>query len=74
MFENDLTGVFSVPALAGRGARAYVLVSATPLPAVVVQAKLAATWLRDVRRIGSGADAVEGNRVRDLGVQVRVRF
>ena len=74
VFENDLTGVFSVPALAGRGARAYVLVSATPLPAVVVQAKLAATWLRDVRRIGSGADAVEGNRVRDLGVQVRVRF
>ena len=74
VFENDLTGVFSVPALAGRGARAYVLVSATPLPSVVVQAKLAATWLRDVRRIGSGADAVEGNRVRDVGVQVRVRF
>ena len=74
VFENDLTGVFSVPALSGRGARAYVLVSATPLPAVVVQAKLAATWLRDVRRIGSGADAVEGNRVREVGVQVRVRL
>ncbi|MDT7857651.1 helix-hairpin-helix domain-containing protein [Rubrivirga sp. S365] len=74
VFENDLTGVFSVPALAGRGARAYVLLSAQPVPAVTVQAKLAATWLRDVRRIGSGADAVEGNRVRDLGVQVRVRF
>ena len=74
VFENDLTGVFSVPALAGRGARAYVLVSAEPRPGWVVQGRLAATWLRDVRRIGSGADAVEGNRVRDLGVQVRVRF
>ena len=74
VFENDLTGVFSVPALAGRGARAYVLLSAEPVPALVVQAKLAATWLRDVRRIGSGADAVEGNRVRDLGLQVRYRF
>ena len=74
VYENDLTGVFSVPALAGRGARAYVLLSASPAPAVLVQARLAATWFRDVRRLGSGADEIEGNRVRDLGVQVRVRF
>ena len=74
VFENDLTGVFSVPALSGRGARAYVLLSAEPAAGIVVQAKLAATWLRDVRRIGSGADRIEGDRVRDLGLQVRVRL
>ena len=74
VFETDLTGVFSVPALAGRGARAYVLLSAEPAAGVTLQAKLAATWLRDVRRIGSGADRIEGDRVRDVGLQVRVRL
>ncbi len=73
-FENDLTGVFSIPALAGRGVRAYVLVAAEPVEGLVLQAKLATTWLRNVRRIGSGANEVEGHRVSDLGVQVRYRL
>ena len=73
-YENDLTGVFSVPALSGRGARAYVLLTARPTEGVTAQVKLASTWLRGVRRIGSGADAVEGQRVREVGAQVTVRF
>ena len=73
-FENDLTGVFSIPALNGRGVRAYILFSADPADDVRVQLKLASTWLRNVTRIGSGATEVEGNRVSDLGVQVRVRI
>ena len=73
-FENDLTGVFSIPALSGRGVRAYVLLSAEPVDRVVVQAKLAATWLRNVTRIGSGTGEVAGNRVSDVGLQVRVRL
>ena len=73
-FENDLTGVFSIPALNGRGVRAYVLLSAEPVGRVTVQAKVAATWLRNVTRIGSGTSEVRGNRVSDLGLQVRVRL
>lgn len=73
-FENDLTGVFAVPALSGRGVRTYALLRADPLDGVVVQLKLAATWLRGATRVGTGATAVEGNRVSDLGVQVRVRL
>lgn len=73
-FENDLTGVFAIPALSGRGVRAYALVSAEPLDGLVVQAKVAATWLRDVRSVGSGPDRVGGHRVADLGVQVRYQF
>jgi hypothetical protein len=72
--ENDLTGVFALPVLYGRGARAYVLLTLTPAEGLSIQAKLAATWLENVRRIGSGADTVEGDRVRDLGVQVRYTF
>ena len=73
-FENDLTGVFSIPALSGRGVRGYVLLSADPAEAVRVQLKLASTWLRNTTRIGSGASEVRGNRLSDLGVQVRVRI
>ena len=73
-FENDLTGVFSIPALAGEGVRAYVLLSTEPLDGLRVQAKLAATWIRNARRVGSGANQVEGNRISDLGVQVRYQF
>lgn len=73
-FENDLTGVFAIPALSGRGVRGYVLLAAEPVDGLVVQAKLASTWLRGVRRIGSGPTEVEGNRVRDLGLQLRYRF
>ena len=73
-FENDLTGVFSIPALSGRGVRGYVLLSADPAETVRVQVKLASTWLRNVTRVGSGAGEVAGNRLSDLGVQVRVRI
>ena len=73
-FENDLTGVFAIPALNGRGVRGYVLLSATPSSEVRVQLKLASTWLRNVTRVGSGPTRVPGNRVSDLGVQVRVRI
>lgn len=74
VFENDLTGVFSIPALAGRGVRAYVLFSATPVDGLTAQLKMATTFLRGVRSIGSGATEVDGSAVRDLGVQVRYRF
>lgn len=73
-FENDLAGVFAIPPLSGRGARGYVLLRATPLDALVVEAKVATTWLRGVRSIGSGPQEVDGDRVSDLGVQVRYRF
>lgn len=73
-FENDLAGVFAIPPLSGRGARGYMLLRATPLDALVIEAKLATTWLRGVRSIGSGAQEVDGDRVSDLGVQVRYRF
>ncbi len=73
-FENDLTGVFAIPALSGRGARAYLLATLTPLDGLTVQAKLAATVFEDVARISSGPNTVEGDRVRDLGVQIRYTF
>ena len=73
-FENDLTGVFAIPALSGRGVRGYVLAAAEPIDGLVIQAKLASTWLRGVNSIGTGPSRVDGNRVSDLGIQLRYRF
>ena len=73
-FENDLTGVFSIPALNGRGVRGYVLLTARPADGVTAQLKLASTFLRNVTSVGSGANEVDGQQVSDLGVQLRVRL
>ena len=73
-YENDLAGVFAVPVLFGQGARTYLLATVQPIPRMSIQAKVSATVLRRVRSIGSGANAVPGDRVRDLGLQLRYRF
>ena len=73
-YENDLLGVFAVPVLFGTGARTYALLTAEPLEGLRIQAKLGATVFRQRRSLGSGANEIQGDRVRDLGVQVRYRF
>lgn len=71
-YEHDLTGVFAVPALHGRGTRAYALATLTPTARLTVQAKLAGTWRRELR-VGQDGRA-EAAHVRDASVQVRYRF
>ena len=73
-YENDLTGVFAVPVLFGRGARTYLFVTAEPLAGIQVQAKVGTSLFRDRRSIGSGANRIEGGSTTDLGLQVRARF
>jgi len=69
--ESDVAGAFALPALQGRGSRSYVLLTLTPLARLSVQAKLAATFLEDSVRHGSGPDTVEGHRASEAGLQVR---
>lgn len=73
-FENDIAGVFAIPTLSGRGTRAYLLFAATPTSAITIQAKIAGTWFRGVRSIGSGNSEIAGNRVRDAGLLLRYKF
>ena len=73
-YENDLTGVFSIPALSGRGVRAYALATVTPVDGLRLQVKFAQTIFENVRRVSSGNNEIDGNVVRDLGVQLRYTF
>jgi hypothetical protein len=76
-YENDLLGVLTNTLLSGRGVRTYVLVGLRPeglLAGLDVRLKLSATHYRDRDTIGSGLDQIDGNRVRDLGLQIRYRM
>ena len=73
-YENDLTHVFAIPVLFGRGVRTYVLATVEPVEGLTLQAKYAVTIFEDVTRVSSGNNEIEGNRVRDLGVQLRFRL
>ncbi len=73
-YENDLTGVFSIPVLSGRGIRTYALATFTPMEGLHLQIKLAETIFENVVRVSSGNNEIDGNHVRDLGVQLRYTF
>ncbi|MEM8600044.1 MAG: helix-hairpin-helix domain-containing protein [Bacteroidota bacterium] len=73
-FESDATGVLSNVLLSGRGTRAYVLATVEPTEGVRFQAKLAQTRFEDRFTVGSGLDEIEGSQVRDLTLQLQVRF
>ncbi len=73
-YENDLTGVFAIPVLSGRGIRTYALATITLVEGLRLQIKLADTIFENVARVSSGNNEIEGNRVRDLGMSIRYTF
>ena len=73
-YERDVLYSFRVPALSGRGERSYVLVRWLVGKGFRVEAKYGVTRYADRDTVGSGLDAVEGNRIRELRCQLHWRF
>ncbi|MBK6342525.1 MAG: helix-hairpin-helix domain-containing protein [Flavobacteriales bacterium] len=73
-FENDLIGVFAIPAYYGRGIRWYGMARITPLRRVDVWVRYGAWIYRDQTSISSGLQEINGNVRSDLKVQVRWLF
>lgn len=73
-YERDLPGSFSVPALSGRGARAYLMLTWDVAPRVRLYAKWSRTTWPDLFEVGSGHDRVEGNRRSQLALRLKARF
>lgn len=69
-YERDVLYSFRVPALSGRGERSYVLVRWSLAAGFRVEAKYGVTRYADRDTVGSGLDAVEGNRIRELRLQI----
>lgn len=73
-YERDLSSAFGMVSVGGRGRRSYVVTSLRPSQKYLFQAKFGATTYTDVESIGSGNDEVEGNRLREIRLQVQVRI
>lgn len=73
-YEYDLRYTFSIPAFSGQGQRAYVMASWAPTPDVTIQIKYGVTRIERVTSVGSGLDETEGNRLRELRMQLFWRF
>ncbi len=73
-YENDLIGVFSIPAYYGRGIRWYGMARITPLRRVDVWLRYGAFIYQDQTVISSGLQEISGNMRSDLKLQVRWIF
>ena len=73
-YEQDLLYTFAVPAFSGRGQRSYLLLTAKLSADLVFEGKFSVTRFEDVSTVGSGLDETEGNRLRDVRLQLRWRL
>ncbi|MFN3874907.1 MAG: hypothetical protein ACK4L7_03220 [Flavobacteriales bacterium] len=73
-YENDLVGLFTIPAYYGRGVRWYGMARLSPLRGVDVWLRYGAWIYRDQSSIGSGLQEIAGNVRSDLKAQLRVLF
>lgn len=72
--EHDLLYSFSVPVFFDRGRRSYVLAQYEPTSSLTLEAKYGVTWFPHRQTIGSGRNQIEGNRSRDIRLQVRWQY
>lgn len=72
-YEHDLRYSFSVPAFSGQGQRRYLMASWALTATLDLQVKLAETHMPMETTMGSGLDEVDGNRLRDVRLQIRWR-
>jgi len=73
-YEPDLLYAFSVPAFFGQGQRWYLRARYRPHAALTLEAKYGGTRFDNVTTIGSGLNETPGNRLREVGLQVRWQF
>ena len=74
VFEQDVLYAFSVPALYGRGTRAYLLAQIQATRHLTLWLRYADTHYRHQNTIGSGLDEIQGNARNEVKAQMRYRF
>jgi hypothetical protein len=73
-YENDVLYFFSIPAYAGRGTRAYVLVKYDLGRNLDIWLRWAQTYFTDRQVVGSGLEEIQGNTRTEVKFQVRYMF
>ncbi|MEK6571348.1 MAG: helix-hairpin-helix domain-containing protein [Bacteroidota bacterium] len=73
-FESELRGTLFNPALYGRGRRWYLMARYAVFEGLEVSAKYSEIYHDDLKKVGSGADEINGNVENRFGAQVDIRF
>ncbi len=73
-FEEDLRGVMSNVGLYGKGTRWYLMAAYRPFPFAELIAKYSATYLDEVKFIGSGNDMIDGGVNNRLNLGLEINF
>lgn len=74
VYERDVWLAYSLPAYSGVGIRSYVMIEYMLSRTFSLWLRWAQTTYTDRDVIGSGADAINGNRRNDVRVQLRFMF
>ncbi|QJX47510.1 hypothetical protein HMJ29_11395 [Hymenobacter taeanensis] len=74
VYEQDVLYAFSVPVLAGRGTRTYLLTQVDVNRHLTIWLRYAETHYRHQQTIGSGLEEIRGSRRSEVKAQVRYRF
>lgn len=73
-YENDVIGLFTIPAYYGRGMRYYTMVRWTIARHVDLWARYGVWIYNGQTSVGSGLDEINGDRKSDVKVELRVIF
>ncbi len=73
-YESDLRGVFSNPALFGRGRRWYLMIRWRAIDMLTLSMKYAETQKESVRSISSGLTEITGNIDNRISMQIEIKL
>ena len=73
-YENDLRGVFSNPAMYGKGRRWYLLLRWKALDVIHISAKYSETQFDDRTTISSGSTEIHGDVDNRIAIQLEVKL
>ena len=73
-YENDVLFASSMPAYYGKGFRYYVLFRYSPWKWLDAWLRFSMTNYTDRKTVGSGLEEMEGNKVQEIKVQLRIKL
>lgn len=73
-YENDIRGVFSNPAVFGKGRRWYLLIRWRALDMITLSMKYAETQKENVTAISSGLTEITGNIDNRISIQLEIKL
>ncbi|HPI10693.1 MAG TPA: helix-hairpin-helix domain-containing protein [Catalimonadaceae bacterium] len=74
LYEKNVLYAFSIPALYGRGTRVYSLIQYSPTRKIDIWFRIARTFQKDQKTIGSALEEINANHKTDVVVQLRYNF